>query len=257
MAGVYRPRHSERTVLYRALFHHFDRFLAEYESRFEREYGFFRFHVRLPFPVTEGGVDEAGSRSAFRKPLNCPKNGKRVTHGRALFRGRIKGGLRYGLAGWGRRPLSSPGSADARIFGRLGAAPIPGHHRYPRVRLHLRSHLPIILPSGLMDQPFAVPWWDGLSLRLTARDALKPLFPWPRRREDDRQAWLQSGRGGATPGAAGCSRPPPGWRTGNEPVPLRSRSAWPSTWKRDNAFTASFSEGSARRSWRHRTRRPP
>ena len=42
MAGVYRPRHPERTVLYRVLFHHFDRFLAEYESRFEREYGFFR-----------------------------------------------------------------------------------------------------------------------------------------------------------------------------------------------------------------------
>ncbi|MFO7733822.1 MAG: hypothetical protein R6X21_09245 [Candidatus Aminicenantes bacterium] len=42
MAGVYRPRHPERTVLYRVLFHHFDRFLTEYESRFEREYGFFR-----------------------------------------------------------------------------------------------------------------------------------------------------------------------------------------------------------------------
>jgi hypothetical protein len=38
MAGVYRPRHPERTVLYRVLFHHFDRFLTEYESRFEREY---------------------------------------------------------------------------------------------------------------------------------------------------------------------------------------------------------------------------
>jgi hypothetical protein len=42
MAGVYRPRHPERTVLYRVLFHHFDRFLAEYESRFEGEYGYFR-----------------------------------------------------------------------------------------------------------------------------------------------------------------------------------------------------------------------
>ena len=42
MAGFYRPRHPERTVLYRVLFHHFDRFLTEYESRFEREYGFFR-----------------------------------------------------------------------------------------------------------------------------------------------------------------------------------------------------------------------
>jgi hypothetical protein len=42
MAGVYRPRHPERTVLYRVLFHHFDRFLTEYEARFERGYGFFR-----------------------------------------------------------------------------------------------------------------------------------------------------------------------------------------------------------------------
>ena len=33
MAGIYRSRHPERTVLYRVLFHYFDRFLAEYESR--------------------------------------------------------------------------------------------------------------------------------------------------------------------------------------------------------------------------------
>ena len=32
MAGVYRPRHPERSVLYRVLFHYFDRFLAEYET---------------------------------------------------------------------------------------------------------------------------------------------------------------------------------------------------------------------------------
>jgi hypothetical protein len=37
MAGVYRPRHPERTVLYRVLFHYFDRFLAEYKGRFEKE----------------------------------------------------------------------------------------------------------------------------------------------------------------------------------------------------------------------------
>jgi hypothetical protein len=42
MAGVYRPRHPERTVLYRVMCHHFDRFVAEYEARFERAYGFFR-----------------------------------------------------------------------------------------------------------------------------------------------------------------------------------------------------------------------
>jgi hypothetical protein len=99
MAGVYRPRHPERTVLYRVLFHHFDRFLTEYESRFEREYGcllgdlcrcalrslscYFEavtgsaltpgviaaiqtfgdrinLYVHLHFLVTEDGVDEAG-----------------------------------------------------------------------------------------------------------------------------------------------------------------------------------------------------
>jgi hypothetical protein len=42
MLGVYRPRHPERTVLYRVLFHHFKRFLADCENRFEKEYGFFR-----------------------------------------------------------------------------------------------------------------------------------------------------------------------------------------------------------------------
>ncbi|MGB8951237.1 MAG: hypothetical protein WCC06_01025 [Candidatus Aminicenantales bacterium] len=42
MSGIYRPRHPERTVLYRVLFHSFDRFLAEYEERFERTYGFLR-----------------------------------------------------------------------------------------------------------------------------------------------------------------------------------------------------------------------
>jgi hypothetical protein len=35
MAGVYRPRHPERTVLYRVLFRCFDQFPAEDESRFE------------------------------------------------------------------------------------------------------------------------------------------------------------------------------------------------------------------------------
>ena len=59
MAGVYRPRHPERTVLYRVLFHYFDQFLAEYESRFEKEYGFLR-------PIIE--VD----------PLTCSQCGGRM-----------------------------------------------------------------------------------------------------------------------------------------------------------------------------------
>ena len=35
------------------------------------------------------------------------------------------------------------------------------------VKFHRRSHLPIIVDSGLMDNPVPVPWWNGLSLRLT------------------------------------------------------------------------------------------
>ena len=68
MAGVYRPRHPERTVLYRVLFHHFDRFLAEYEGRFEREYGFFRPIVR---EVVEKYLDCGNPRSGFAR-IRCP-----------------------------------------------------------------------------------------------------------------------------------------------------------------------------------------
>jgi ribosomal protein S27E len=68
MAGVYRPRHPEGTVLYRVLFHHFDRFLTEYESRFEREYGFFRPIVR---EVVEKYLDCGNPRSGFAR-IRCP-----------------------------------------------------------------------------------------------------------------------------------------------------------------------------------------
>jgi transposase len=36
-----------------------------------------------------------------------------------------------------------------------------------QVSFHRRAHLPIILASGLMEQPVNVPWWDGRPLRLT------------------------------------------------------------------------------------------
>jgi hypothetical protein len=36
-----------------------------------------------------------------------------------------------------------------------------------QVSFHRRSHLPILLASGLLDKPVAVPWWNGLKLRLT------------------------------------------------------------------------------------------
>jgi len=35
------------------------------------------------------------------------------------------------------------------------------------VSFHRRSHLPIILASGLLDQSVQVPWWNGHTLRLT------------------------------------------------------------------------------------------
>ena len=34
------------------------------------------------------------------------------------------------------------------------------------VRFHRRAHLPIVLASGLIEKPLAVPWWNGRPLRL-------------------------------------------------------------------------------------------
>ena len=68
MAGVYRPRHPERAVLYRVLFHHFERFLTEYESRFEREYGFLRPIVK---EVVERYLDCGNPRCGFAR-IRCP-----------------------------------------------------------------------------------------------------------------------------------------------------------------------------------------
>jgi len=42
VSGIYRQRHPERTVFYQVLFHYFERFLQEYEDRFEKDYGYFR-----------------------------------------------------------------------------------------------------------------------------------------------------------------------------------------------------------------------
>jgi len=36
-----------------------------------------------------------------------------------------------------------------------------------QVSFHRRAHLPILLASGLLDNPIPVPWWDGRLLRLT------------------------------------------------------------------------------------------
>ena len=72
MAGVYRPRHPERTVLYQLLFHYFDRFLAEYESRFKREYGFLRHIIK---EVVEKYLDCGNPRCGFAR-IRCPDCGE-------------------------------------------------------------------------------------------------------------------------------------------------------------------------------------
>ena len=56
------------SVLYRVLFHHFDRFLTEYESRFEREYGFFRPIVK---EVVEKYLDCGNPKCGFAR-IRCP-----------------------------------------------------------------------------------------------------------------------------------------------------------------------------------------
>jgi len=38
----YRQASKAAKILYRVLFHHFERFLTEYEGRFEKEYVFFQ-----------------------------------------------------------------------------------------------------------------------------------------------------------------------------------------------------------------------
>ncbi len=35
------------------------------------------------------------------------------------------------------------------------------------VNFHRRTHLPIVIASGLLDKPVSVPWWEGKNLRLT------------------------------------------------------------------------------------------
>ena len=73
MAGVYRPRHPECTVLYRVLFQYFDQFLAEYESRFEKEYGFLRPIIK---DVVERYLDCGNPRCGFAR-IRCPDCGPR------------------------------------------------------------------------------------------------------------------------------------------------------------------------------------
>ena len=68
MAGVYRPRHPERTILYRVLFHYLDLFLVEYEGRFEKQCGFLRPIIK---EVIERYLDCGNPRCGFAR-IRCP-----------------------------------------------------------------------------------------------------------------------------------------------------------------------------------------
>jgi len=59
-------------VLYRVLFHYFDRFLTEYESRFEKEYGFLRPIIK---DVVERYLDCGNPRCGFAR-IRCPSCGE-------------------------------------------------------------------------------------------------------------------------------------------------------------------------------------
>jgi transposase len=65
------------------------------------------------------------------------------------------------------------GYADAQarqVFRDLIDMPADVHitEQQVEVRFHRRAHLPIVIASGLLDQPVQVPWWNGLPLRLSA-----------------------------------------------------------------------------------------
>ena len=64
MGGIYRRRHPEKTVLYRVLFHYFERFVSEYEPRFEKEHGYFRPVVK---EVVEKYLDCANPKNGFAR----------------------------------------------------------------------------------------------------------------------------------------------------------------------------------------------
>lgn len=70
--GIYSPRHPERTILYRELFHNFERFVAEYEERFEKAFGYFRPIIK---DIVEKFLDCGNPRCGFA-PTTAPAAGQ-------------------------------------------------------------------------------------------------------------------------------------------------------------------------------------
>lgn len=68
MGGIYRQRHLEHTVFYRVFFYYFERFLREYEDRFEKEYGYFRPVIQ---EVVEKYLDCGNPMCGFAR-IRCP-----------------------------------------------------------------------------------------------------------------------------------------------------------------------------------------
>jgi hypothetical protein len=66
--GVYRQRHPEKTPFYSVLFHHFDRFVGEYDLRFERRYGRWRPVISR---VVEKYLDCGILKNGFAR-VRCP-----------------------------------------------------------------------------------------------------------------------------------------------------------------------------------------
>lgn len=67
--SVYRPRHPERTPFYRLFEGHFDRYLMEYEDRYEPQYGYLRPVV----PRTVSAFLECGRLQNGFARIRCPK----------------------------------------------------------------------------------------------------------------------------------------------------------------------------------------
>jgi len=81
---IYRPRHPERTVLYRALAYHFERFLLGYEERFEASHGYLRrcvepaIHRHLDCGIFDHGVARVrcpDCRHEFLVAFSCKLRG--------------------------------------------------------------------------------------------------------------------------------------------------------------------------------------